>query len=76
MELQNHNYLSDELFNEFILKERIIIEPNELNHQINQTLEQKLKEKIEERCISEGYVKKKFYTNYKKRTRSIKRKSI
>ena len=58
MELQNHNYLSDELFNEFILKEKIIIEPNELNHQINQTLEQKLKEKIEERCISEGFVKK------------------
>lgn len=58
MELQNHNNLSDELFNEFILKERIIIEPKELNHKINITLEQKLKEKIEEKCISEGYVKK------------------
>ena len=62
MELQNNNHninnLSDELFNEFLLTEKIIIEPKDLNHQINKTLEEKLKEKIEEKCISEGFVKK------------------
>ena len=63
MELQNNNNhkinnLSDELFNEFLLTEKIIIEPKDLNHLINKTLEEKLKEKIEEKCISEGFVKK------------------
>jgi DNA-directed RNA polymerase subunit E'/Rpb7 len=63
MELQNNNNhkinnLSDELFNEFFLTEKIIIEPKDLNHLINKTLEEKLKEKIEEKCISEGFIKK------------------
>ena len=47
MELQNNNNhkinnLSDELFNEFLLTEKIIIEPKDLNHLINKTLEEKV----------------------------------
>ena len=77
MELQNNNNhkinnLSDELFNEFLLTEKIIIEPKDLNHLINKTLEEKLKEKIEEKCISEGFVKKDSIQIVKKGLLSIK----
>ena len=40
-----------------LLKQQVVIEPHELNKDINNTILNKLKKEVENKCIAEGYVK-------------------
>ena len=52
------NQIEGNLFQELLLNEKIIVEPQFLNSKIDETLSEKLRNKIEEKCISDGFVKK------------------
>ena len=72
MEKNINNNFDDSLYNELLLKESILIPPENFNNKINYYIEQSLKSKIEEKCISEGYVKKDTVNIIKKSTGNLK----
>ena len=73
--MEGNNIISDldlNLYNEILLKESILISPDNFNNNINKFIEENLKNKIEEKCIAEGYVKKDSINIIKKSIGSIK----
>ena len=72
MEKNINNNFDDSLYNELLLKESILIPPENFNNKINYYIEQSLKTKIEEKCISDGYVKKDSVNITKKSTGNLK----
>ena len=73
--MEENNKVSDldlNLYNEILLKECILISPDNFNNNINKYIEENLKNKIEEKCIAEGYVKKDSINIIKKSIGSVK----